>query len=80
MIRSLLLRWAARHGVDICPGCLHEIDPFMCHCGERADFHFTWGHTPVPIGCTCHYQDHATRKGSLLGVVKAVWRGPGRPW
>lgn len=50
-------------GIFICPHCLHEIDPEQCHCGESMN-HYPDGHSPVPMGCTCGYDDAPNRKAS----------------
>jgi hypothetical protein len=41
---------------EICPGCKGEIDPDWCWCGGHMDRHTMGdGHSPVPMGCVCHY-------------------------
>lgn len=43
---------------DICPVCKNPIDTEICWCGDPIDFHSIGdGHTPVEIGCICHYHD-----------------------
>lgn len=47
--------WEVRREVpDICPGCKHEIDTQICHCGDSMKNH-TQEHSAVPRGCTCGY-------------------------
>lgn len=41
-----------------CLYCKSEIDPAMCQCGASVDGHtIDDGHSPVPLGCTCHLLD-----------------------
>ena len=47
----------------ICPGCGHDIDPEVCHCGDYIKDHsFACGHNPVPMGCICGYADKTENK------------------
>lgn len=39
--------------LDLCSGCLEEIDIECCHCGEDAKAH-TYEHSFTPAGCMCH--------------------------
>jgi hypothetical protein len=47
-----------------CPGCGWEIEPDVCHCGSSKFWHnpYELGHTFVPMGCTCGYEDADQRK------------------
>jgi hypothetical protein len=39
-----------------CPECGEEIDSDYCWCGDPTTKHsIVSGHTPVPMGCKCHY-------------------------
>jgi hypothetical protein len=50
-----------RPGHAICPGCKCEIDPEVCCCGDYIDHHsYHDNHSPVPMGCTCHYSNEKT--------------------
>lgn len=48
------------HKPVICQGCGWEIDPEVCHCGDEIKRHDIYGgHSPIPMGCTCGYNDAA---------------------
>ncbi len=50
-------------GFPYCPGCGWEIDPDCCHCGEDRKYHgYETGHSFVPQGCTCGYNDADKRR------------------
>lgn len=42
---------------DLCRWCLQEIDPEVCECGDPIDGRIHSGHTEVPMGCRCLYQE-----------------------
>lgn len=43
--------------MTVCTNCGSEIDPETCHCGmATADHGVGEGHSPVPMGCTCHLE------------------------
>ena len=67
---SILLKILEKRGIDVCPDCLHEIDPECCHCGSPVASH-SWGdgHSPVPMGCTCGYHEADKMKGSLRDLI-----------
>jgi len=48
-------------GLHVCPGCFHQIDPDCCCCGDRIT-HYPDEHQPIPMGCTCGYDDEEKRK------------------
>ncbi len=48
-------------GLHVCPGCFHQIDPDCCCCGDRIT-HYPDEHHPIPMGCTCGYDDAENRK------------------
>jgi hypothetical protein len=44
--------------VTICPGCKNEIDPETCCCGDSIRDNIVHdNHYPVPVGCTCLYDE-----------------------
>lgn len=47
----------------VCETCGWEIDPECCWCGMPMDKHTEYdGHSPIPMGCTCGYNDAEKRK------------------
>ena len=49
-------------GISICNRCFHVIDPIVCHCGDSMVTSAHEGHWPIPMGCTCGYDDAAMRR------------------
>ena len=43
----------------VCPSCKQEIDEAVCWCGDAIAAHepYWCTHSPVPMGCVCHFPD-----------------------
>lgn len=42
-------------GLSVCTGCWNFVDPETCGCGEPAKGGYHDNHSPIPMGCRCHY-------------------------
>jgi hypothetical protein len=60
---------------DICSYCQSEIDPETCHCGTAVADHGIYdGHSPVPMGCTCHLKIEIIEADRPVDDTPENWR------